>query len=247
MKVFIPYLFLLGLLMSSCGDDDAPVPNDEDPEVIPNVNERAFLTEKDFTSLEIEFLVMSGMAPTDQAKNDLINFLSKRLHKSGGITVTTTGVEAEGKETYSVDDVNKLIDDHSKVELTTQKLTAHILFLDGEYTDGNVLGIAFGTNRMAVFEKFIQNNTGGLGRPKRSLVESTVLQHEFGHTLGLVNVGTPNVSGHEDIEHRGHCNNDACLMYWSVETGDFITNFIGSEVPELDANCVADLQANGGK
>jgi hypothetical protein len=37
-------------------------------------------------------------------------------------------------------------------------------------------------------------------------------------------------------------------MYWSSETGGGISNMVsGGTAPKLDAQCIADLQANGGK
>jgi hypothetical protein len=37
-------------------------------------------------------------------------------------------------------------------------------------------------------------------------------------------------------------------MYWSAEGGTNITNIVnGGIVPQLDSQCIADLQANGGK
>jgi hypothetical protein len=37
-------------------------------------------------------------------------------------------------------------------------------------------------------------------------------------------------------------------MFWSSETGKGITNMVsGGTAPQLDAQCIADLRANGGK
>ena len=83
--------------------------------------------------------------------------------------------------------------------------------------------------------------------PSTAKLESTVLQHEFAHILGLVNNGTPLVDNHHDDEHEGHCDNQDCLMYYLAETSDIAANLFGISAPTLDANCRADLQANGGK
>ena len=70
------------------------------------------------------------------------------------------------------------------------------------------------------------------------------MSHEFGHILGLTNAGTVMQSDHEDANHKRHCNVSSCLMYWEAESG---TNLFGGNIPQLDAQCIADLQANGGK
>jgi hypothetical protein len=80
------------------------------------------------------------------------------------------------------------------------------------------------------------------------LLETTVITHEFGHILGLTNLGTALQSKHEDAEHPKHCIEKTCLMYWSSEIGGGIGNMVSSgAAPQLDAQCIADLRANGGK
>ena len=101
---------------------------------------------------------------------------------------------------------------------------------------------------MAIFEKSIKDLTGGFGEPDTDKLETVVVNHEFGHILGLVNVGSAMQVNHQDVEHGKHCDNEDCLMNWTAETGDAISNFLGtSGLPELDANCINDLKANGGR
>ena len=84
--------------------------------------------------------------------------------------------------------------------------------------------------------------------PSLEVLETTVVNHEFGHLLGLVNAGSPLQSDHQDTEHGKHCTEQDCLMYYTAETGEGIINMLsGGSVPSLDAQCIADLQANGGK
>lgn len=55
---------------------------------------------------------------------------------------------------------------------------------------------------------------------------------------------------HKDEENGNHCDNESCLMYYAMERPDLISQFLdldGEDVPGLDTNCIADLQANGGK
>ncbi|WP_321286858.1 hypothetical protein [uncultured Sunxiuqinia sp.] len=48
------------------------------------------------------------------------------------------------------------------------------------------------------------------------------------------------------MEHEHRSDNDNCLMYYAAETSNFLSNFIGSSVSDLDQNCISDLQHNGG-
>ena len=56
------------------------------------------------------------------------------------------------------------------------------------------------------------------------------------------------VTNHEDTEHPKHCNNEDCLMFWATESSQGVDNMLNmTSAPELDSQCIADLQANGGK
>jgi hypothetical protein len=50
---------------------------------------------------------------------------------------------------------------------------------------------------------------------------------------------------HIDPANGAHCINPLCLMYYNVETSAIGSNL--SAIPILDADCEADLKANGGK
>ena len=86
-----------------------------------------------------------------------------------------------------------------------------------------------------------------MGQPSRELVESSVIQYEIGHILGLVNTGTEMVEDHQDEENGHHCTDDDCLMYYAIESADMISNILGGSIPDLDEKCKQDLRANGGK
>ena len=126
-----------------------------------------------------------------------------------------------------------------------------MLFLDGSSSEdtqnGKILGEAYLNTSMVFYEKSIVSSSGGFGQPSRAILEATVMRHEFGHNLGLVNLGTPMVVDHEDTSHAHHCDNKNCLMYWRVNTSNFVGNLAAGPIPQLDQNCLNDLQANGGK
>jgi predicted Zn-dependent protease len=122
------------------------------------------------------------------------------------------------------------------------------LVLDGSYADNNqVLGIAYRNTSMAIFGGTIADNSGGVSQPTRSKLESTVMNHEFGHLLGLVNLGSNMVDNHQDSSNGKHCDNSDCLMYYASETTEIASFLIGNDIPALDQNCKNDLIANGGK
>jgi hypothetical protein len=100
--------------------------------------------------------------------------------------------------------------------------TYYIVFLDGVYEEGglpltNVLGISLtGRNIIAVFKPVVvATGTGVVPR----VVEQTVMVHEYGHAMGLVNNGVPLTSDHHDVDHGAHCTNTDCVMYFANEGG----------------------------
>jgi hypothetical protein len=81
------------------------------------------------------------------------------------------------------------------------------------------------------------------GEVTRVALESSVLEHELGHIMGLVNLTTPMVVFHQDTAHGYHCNNPNCLMYYAMETNDALGMIGANNIPVLDVNCKNDLMA----
>ena len=214
----------------------------------PGASARDFLTSASYDRLVIEVQYASGLRPTDAALQALQSFLATRLNKPGGVEVRLgTALNLPHKATYSDAEVRALEKQYRTVYTTGTTMSAYLLFLDGAYAGGsNVLGISYNNTSMAVFSEQINANTGGVLQPSRTVVETTVMEHEVGHLLGLVNNGSGMQVAHQDGQHGEHCDNPNCLMYYAVRTTDFLSNLVNG-VPPLDQHCLDDLRANGGK
>ena len=188
------------------------------------------------------------MEPGTSSINKLKSFLEERLNKPGGITISLDDeIVSPGIDSLTANQVYELEQEHRDRFTSGTTLAAYFLFLDNSYERENVLGIAYFNTSMAIFEETILDNTGGFGQPSATTVESSVLMHEFGHILGLVDNGSPAVQDHVDEENGSHCDVESCLMYWAIQTTDLMGNLMGGSIPELDEQCLHDLQANGGK
>lgn len=215
------------------------------------ITPRDFLSEDKYDQLAVEVTYLGNYQPQTSSLNALKSFLESRLHKSAGITIITSSISSPEKSTYSISDISALEKEHRTEFASGKKLAAWFVFVDGDYSENKdnskVLGVAYSASSMAIFEKTIQSLSGGLGQPSTHILETTVMEHEFCHILGLVNNGTDMVENHQDTANGKHCTNKNCLMYYATETSNFVENFLGGSIPTLDSQCIQDLQNNGGK
>lgn len=254
-------LIILFAILSGCGKD-TPVPAGQDDTSSPGTPDGGtvsappakpvdFLSDKDFDKLIVEVQYVKGYQPKAESVDRLQEFLQARLNKPAGITIMQNEVPSPGKAAYSLKDLQEL-EKEGRTQITKDKtLTAWFFFADGDFAansgDSKVLGIAYGGSSMVIFEKTILEYSGGLTQPSVSKLESTVIHHEFAHIMGLVNNGTPMEEAHQDEPHGRHCTDKNCLMYYTAETTDIVGNLVGGSIPALDARCLNDLKANGGK
>lgn len=241
----------MGMILLSCHkQDQSPSASDHLPSAnnqAPGASAHDLLSDSPYNTLQVEIAYMPDVAPDAQAIQQLQTFLETYLHKSAGIHITMHQIADAGQSTYSLQDIMQLESRYRTAFTTGNQIAVFILYVNGQYTDAQVLGITYRNTSVCVFAKTIHDNSGGIGQASRTSVEATVLEHEFGHMLGLVNLGSPMQMPHEDAAHPHHCNNQHCLMYYQTETSDLFGFLIGSPVPALDSNCVHDLEANGGK
>jgi hypothetical protein len=205
------------------------------------------LSSAHYTSLKIEIQYMPGFQPDAAAIDHFTNFLSSRLNKPQGIEIIQKQIPAAAGAVLSAQDVRNIEKQNRTIYTSGNQLGVYFLFTNGKYTDNNVLGIAYQNTSMCLFGKTIYDNSGGVGQASRTKLEATVLEHEFGHILGLVNTGSSMQTAHQDATHGAHCNNENCLMYYAAETTDILGFLVTGNIPSLDAGCINDLKANGGK
>jgi len=248
MKAFIAALLLFSI--TACKKDVTFTnnPNADDLHNKPvGFSANQLLGAATYKSLKIEVQYMTGYAPDAAALNHLQATLSAYLNKPSGITIVTKEISASSSTILSIDQVRTIEEQNRTVFTTGDQLGVYFLYTNGNYTDNGVLGVAYRNTSMVLFGKKIHDNSGAIGQASRTKLEATVLEHEFGHILGLVDIGSPMQTNHKDASHGNHCSNTNCLMYYTAETTDILGFLITGNIPSFDANCVADLHANGGK
>ena len=253
MKPFVTTCLLLCIISSSnfsCKKSDSTtglpsINSANDKQVGASAND--LLSSTTYSTAKIEIQYMPGYAPDATAINNLVSFLNTLINKPGGVTVVQTQIQASGQTVLSLTDIATIEKNNRTVFTSGSQLGVYFLYTDGGYTESNVLGLAYRNTSMCILGKTIHDNSGAIGQASRTKLESTVVEHEMGHILGLVDVGSAMVTNHKDATHGNHCNNSNCLMYYSAETTDVLGFLITGSIPALDANCSADLHANGGK
>ncbi len=210
------------------------------------------LSDTSFKRLKVVLFYVGGLKPQSVTLSEFENFLDARLNKSEGITIELREIDSPGKAQLSITDL-KAIEDELRTDYNMEsEIAVFGIFTDGAYAEntaeGSVLGVAYRNTSFAIFEETIRSFSGQPLAPSTSVLETTVLQHEFGHLMGLVNAGTPLTSAHQDNDHGRHCTEEDCLMFWTAETGEGLINMIsGGSIPTLDGQCLTDLTENGGK
>lgn len=256
MKNLLKIVFII-LVLAACSKDDVSQTKDETVNKFENKkttgsSSNDLLSDVTFKSMVIELVYVEGFKPSQTAINNLVAFLNTRTYKPNGITVEARAIVSSGKSTYTNEDIIAIEDTNRTKYNTNNQIAVWAFFADGASANntnsGTVLGTAYRNTSFVIYEATIQDLSNSAFEPNRAVLETTVITHEFGHILGLTNLGTNMIDNHEDKEHAKHCNVESCLMYWAAESGSGLSNLVGSNsAPQLDAKCIADLQANGGK
>jgi hypothetical protein len=240
----------LVLLLAACKKSETitnlPYINSENNKTV-GASANDLLSATKYSSVKIEIQYMPGFQPDAASVNNLTNLLNSLVNKPGAVTVIQSQVASAGNTVLSLNDIALFEKNNRTVYTSGTQLGVYVLYTDGNYSEGNVLGLAFRNTSISLLGKTIHDNSGGIGQASRTKLESTVLEHEFAHLLGLVNIGSAMQTNHQDGAHGNHCNNNSCLMYYASETTDILGLLITGNIPVLDTNCKADLTANGGK
>jgi hypothetical protein len=197
-----------------------------------------------YPAMQIQIDYMPGFAPDTSGINTMVNFLNTYLHKPSGIQVFIQPIKASGQPVLSVTDIINIEKNSRGVFTRNNIIAVFILITDGDYSLSNIFAISYWNTSFCIFGKAIRDNSGNVGQVSTNTLLTTILEHEFGHLMGLVDQGTPMLQDHNDPFHGAHCNNSNCLMHYDVESTSGGSN---SGMPVFDANCIADLKANGGK
>jgi hypothetical protein len=165
------------------------------------------------------------------------------MNKPGGVQIWQKEIPASTSATLTTTDLANIEKEHRTAYSTSKQVAVYVLVTNGSFTDVNTIGCAYLNTSLSLFGKTIQQFATGYSLTFKSKLETSTAQHELGHLLGLVNMGTPMQVNHADVEHKGHCTNPKCLMYYKAGPAE-MQSYLANGVATLDANCRNDLNSH---
>ncbi len=244
MKKQLLYLLLpLIIVFTQCSKSDSSGPQNNLNNRSVGASAKEILASSTYQSINLQIHYMPGYPPDGIALNNLVVFLNTLINKPNGITITQAPIAASGKTVLTLSEVYEIEKANRSVYTSGTQLGIYLLFVDCKYTDANAVGLAYKNTSMVIFGQTVHESSGGITplQISRTKLETIVEEHEFGHLMGLVDLGSPMQTPHKDASSN-HCTNASCLMYFATNL-----NNITGPVPPLDTNCRNDLTANGGK
>ncbi|MGB5553467.1 MAG: hypothetical protein WBM83_02330 [Flavobacteriaceae bacterium] len=242
------------------------------------------LSNNKFDKMIVEIAFVTGFKPTQEAMTAFIEFLQKHTFKQQ-IELVYKELSSPGEETLTLQEIADLETDNRTAYTNGTTIAIYIYFADAPSDDDDdeeglvTLGAVYRNTSMIIHENTIRNLASQSPLISNAAVETATLNHEFGHLFGLVDLGSPMVNEHEDVDGTNHCDQEGCLMRAELQFGG-LTNknnalatkddgqvfstcsLTGTQVlkmleqatskgismaPGIDAECLLDLQANGGK
>ncbi len=264
-SVFV-FIVLVVFSCSKSSEADAEIEKIDKPASFKSIGDSAndLLSNTNFDKLKLEIGHVRGFRPTAVAVADLVEFLKLRTFKQN-IEVIYKELDSPDKETLKLQEIADLETKNRTAFNQGKTLAIYIYFADApsdsDDPDANLatLGAVYRNTSMVIYESTIRNLAGKSRLVTVATIETATLIHEFGHLFGLVNIGSDMVNPHEGVsvddetgEETGnkHCDRANCLMRAELEFGAAMGKMLtarNGQVPDLDAECLRDLKANGGR
>jgi hypothetical protein len=257
-------IVFLGFAMSCSKDsgDDGTIPVNIDKTAnLKTTGDSAneILSNNTFDKLLIEIAYVEGFRPTSSSMTDFVSFLEQHSFKQD-IELVYEELPSPNEEKLTLEEIFDLEKENRTVYNDGSTLAIYIYFADAPSEDDIeeeelvTLGAVYLNTSMVIYEDTIRTLASKSSLVSVGDVETATLNHEFGHLLGLVGLGSTPVNDHEDVDAENHCNVDGCLMRAELQFGGGMKKMLENraskgiaDAPGLGPQCILDLQANGGR
>lgn len=241
--IFLLSIFIISFLSCSDSSDDIndvdPTGNEEqgdssdsNPQVenpanfqLTGASANDILSNNNFDRIVVEIAFVRGFRPTDEAIDGFEDFLELHSFKNN-IEIVFTELTSPREENLTLEEISNLEIENRTVYNDGTTLGVYIYFADspseGDEPDEGLftLGAVYRNTSMIIFESTVIALASQSSIITAGNLESATLNHEFGHLMGLVNLGTVAINDHEDtttnddgdVVGNNHCNVPGCLM-----------------------------------
>ena len=251
------------------------------------------LSNDTYDKLLIEIAYVTGFKPTEAAMADFTEYLQEHTFKED-IEIVYNELSSPSEDELTLQEIADLETSNRTAFNTGSTLAIYIYFADapaeGDDLEGGLvtLGAVYRNTSMVIHEATVRDLASLSSSISEADVETTTLNHEFGHLFGLVNLGTDMVNDHESESENedgqlvpdNHCNQAVCLMRAELQfggssgkslqastlaqyedgvksgcrlSGTTVLSLLQQHTAKttntvpLDAECLLDIQANGGR
>mgnify|MGYP003645993825 FL=1 len=207
------------------------------------------LSNENFDKMLIEIAYVTGFKPTESAMTQFMDYLKEHTFKTD-IKLVYKELSSPIEDELTLKEIADLETKNRTVYNSDSTLAIYIYFADapaeGDDLEGGLvtLGAVYRNTSMIIHEVTIKQLAARSSLISDADVETTTLNHEFGHLFGLVDLGTNMVNDHESQSENSdgvlvgdnHCNQSGCLMRAELLFG-------GSSRKSIRANSVAKYEA----
>jgi len=260
LAILIVFLVLVSCSKDSGEDGTNPVTIDKTANLkTTGDSANEILSNATFNKLQIEIAYVAGFRPTSTAMTDFVSFLKLHSFKQD-IELIYKELPSPNEEKLTLDEIFDLEKENRTIYNDGSTLAIYIYFADAPSEDDKeeeelvTLGAVYLNTSMVIYEETIRTLASKSNLVSIGDVETATLNHEFGHLLGLVNLGSISVNDHEDVDAENHCNVEGCLMRAELQFGAGMKKILENraskgiiDAPGLGPECILDLQANGGR
>ena len=253
---FILIISVISLLTTGCfeeavetngdlngNDNENGEPGEFSHTLNPGESNEAFVTDENYSTLIVEIQFMAGAEPEEEALQNVAAFLEQNLQKEEVILLEPQQIPSLNQNVYNVNDLAQIEENNREYFTDDDQLAAYILIVDGDYLEQDALSVAYFNTSVALFGTTINRISGPQQfDPSKESVEATLIKHQFGHLMGLVNNGTEMVENHHDEFNGAHCALEQCLMNFRINSANFYESFFQNAEFELSQFCIADLE-----
>lgn len=207
------------------------------------------LSNENFDKIVIEIAYVTGFKPTESAMTQFMDYLKEHTFKTD-IKLVYKELSSPVEDELTLQEIADLETKNRTAYNSGSTLAIYIYFADapaeGDDLDGGLvtLGAVYRNTSMIIHEVTVKQLAARSNSISVADVETTTLNHEFGHLFGLVDLGTDMVNDHESqsedsdgaLVGDNHCNQIGCLMRAELLFG-------GSSGKSIRANSIAQYEA----